>query len=239
MAVTEAHVKGYLSNGCVDADIIARARCGQSGGFIYGEGSPYKDIMLPCGGQLIVEIIQRPDHQLILTALKTLESRQDTELKLGRVSVLLVPRLKLRIAGRGAACLALVDLAKSCGFDVLIQSPDADIVTEAQHLTNPNAPPSVADDHRTAVVCLFHDHDWEAALLQQALSSPAFYIGAMGSERTHKIRCKNLSVLGVSDEDISRIKGPIGLVPAQRDARLLAVSVLAEIIQTAQRHKLL
>ena len=239
MAVTQTRVMGYMSNGCVDADIISRARAGQFGTFIYGEGSPYRDIVLPCGGRLEVAIIQDFDRQAIRNALKKLGKREETNIRFGDVSVAIVPRVRLRIAGRGAACLALAQLAESSGFDVLVQSPDKDILTQAQHLTDPNNPPLVTDDNRTAVVCLFHDHDWEAALLRQALSGLAFYIGAMGSVRTHETRCQNLSSLGVSDDDISRINGPIGLIPAQRDARLLAVSILAEIIQSAQREMLL
>lgn len=239
MAVTGSRVVGYMSNGCVDADIITRARGGQSGTFIYGEGSPYRDIILPCGGRLEIEIIQKPNGEAIRAALCDLERRQETELRLGKVSVLLVPRIKLRIAGRGAACLALAELASLSGFEVFVQSPDDNLLPGSQHLTNPNAPPVVSDDGRTAVTCLFHDHDWEAALLQQALGGRAFYIGAMGSVRTHEMRCQNLSNLGVSGKDISRINGPIGLIAAQRDARLLALSVLAEIIQTAQMAKLL
>ena len=81
---------------------------------------------------------------------------------------------------------------------------------------------------------MFHDHDWEVALLAQALSSEAFYIGAMGSERTHNLRCKALREAGVSEEVIDRVQGPIGLIPSMRDANLLALSTLAEIVKTAQ-----
>jgi len=165
MCVTTERVSGYISNGCVDADIIARARAGQSGTFIYGEGSPYRDIVLPCGGRLELSIFQK---------------------------------------GRGAACVALSELAQLSGFDVVLQSPDVDGLPKAQHLIDPNNPPHTEDDAWTAVVCLFHDHDWEPTLLRQALDGEAFYIGAMGSERT-----------------------------------LLAVSILAEIIQFAQRAELL
>jgi len=239
MAVTASETYGYISNGCVDADIIARARGGQSGEFIFGEGSPYRDITLPCGGSLKITIVQNPDVQAIQTALEKLEKRANAVLKIGDLSVSLAPRLKLRIAGRGAACAALAELAMLSGFDVCVQSPDADIWPETQHLIDPENPPSVTDDGRTAMVCLFHDHDWEGALLRQALSEPVFYIGAMGSERTHEMRRQKLANLGVSPEDIQRINGPIGLVAAQRDARLLALSVLAEIIQTAQQAELL
>ena len=239
MVVTKDNVAGYISNGCIDADVIARARDGQSGTFIYGEGSPYRDIALPCGGRLEIEIIQKPNLAAIQTALNGLERRELTRLNLGGLSLSLSPRIKLRIAGRGEACLALAEYAQLSGFDVQVQSPDADILPHVQHLTRPANPPEVEDDERTAMVCLFHDHDWEAALLQQALAGPAFYIGAMGSVRTHDIRCETLTELGVSKVDISRIHAPIGLISSQRDARLLAISILAEIIQTAQKAQLI
>jgi len=234
ICVTDARIVGYISNGCVDADIIARARAGQSGAFIYGEGSPYRDIVLPCGGRLEIMIFQNPDREAVRATLADLDKRQDTTLRLGNLSVSLSPRLKLRIAGRGAACIALAEIAELSGFEVLVQSPDADLWPGSQHLITPANPPVPVDDKRTAMVCLFHDHDWEAALLQQALEGPAFYIGAMGSERTHQMRCQTLAELGLPAKEIARISGPIGLVPSQRDARLLALSILAEIIQSAQ-----
>lgn len=239
MVVTATRSIGYISNGCVDADVIARARAGQSGSFIYGEGSLYRDIVLPCGGRLEITIIQSPDQQAMRSALNKIDCREDAQLRLGGFSVTLVPRIKLRIAGRGAACVALAELAELSGFDVSVQSPDVDVWPDTQHLKDPTKPPFVKDDRRTAVVCLFHDHDWEAALLMQALSGTAFYIGAMGSQQTHDLRIQNLASLGVSAQCITRISAPIGLVASQRDARLLALSVLAEIIQSAQRAELL
>jgi len=239
MCVSAEKVAGYISNGCVDADVIARARGGQSGTFIYGEGSPYRDIVLPCGGRLELSIFQKIDSSMIEKAISKLKKREVVELELGGNSLALSPRIKLRIAGRGAACIALSELAQLSGFDVVLQSPDVDGLPQAQHLIDPNNPPHAEDDAWTAVVCLFHDHDWEPALLRQALGGEAFYIGAMGSERTHEIRCQNLMALGLSKLDVARIHGPIGLVDSQRHARFLAVSILAEIIQSAQRAELL
>ena len=239
MAVTQGRSAGYISNGCIDADVIARARSAQSGVFIYGEGSPYRDIALPCGGRLEIAIIQDPDYNLIRKALSALDKRQEVELDLGTFSISLSPRIKLRIAGKGEACLALADYAALTGFEVAVQSPDADLLPNAQHLKTPDKPPAVDDDNRTAMVCLFHDHDWEAGLLQQALAGPAFYIGAMGSVRTHEMRGQKLSQLGVSKQDVDRINAPIGLIASQRDARLLAISILAEIIEAAQKAELI
>jgi xanthine dehydrogenase accessory factor len=77
---------------------------------------------------------------------------------------------------------------------------------------------------------MMHDQDWEPALLTQALGGSAFYIGAVGSPHTHRKRCANLLACGIEPCDIDRIKGPIGLVPSMRDASMLAISTLAEII---------
>jgi len=86
-------------------------------------------------------------------------------------------------------------------------------------------------DEQTAVVTLFHDHSYEPAVLEAALSSPAFYIGAMGSRGAHAARLEGLRGR-VDAAALTRLRGPIGLVPSQREAGRLAISILAEIIQT-------
>jgi xanthine dehydrogenase accessory factor len=77
---------------------------------------------------------------------------------------------------------------------------------------------------------LFHDHDWEPGILKAALAGDAFYIGALGSRRTHANRLDTLRKLGVSAADLDRITGPIGLVPSMRNATMLAISTMAEIV---------
>jgi len=239
MAVTHEQVAGYISNGCVDADIILRARAGQSGRFVYGEGSPFQDIILPCGGRIEVVILQNADGLELGTTLAALERRVPALLTFGDVEILIKPRLRIRIAGLGAPFLALADLAKASGFEIALQSPNPDIGPVVQHLRDAFDAPPCEDDGRTAVVILFHDHDWEPSLIIQALKGEAFYVGVMGSPRTHKARRENLLSMGASEEDFERISGPIGLVSAQRNARFLAISILAEIIQSAQLAELL
>ncbi len=234
MAVTETHVAGYVSNGCVDADIIARARSGHFGSLVYGNGSPYRDITLPCGGTICVFLVPHPNSHAVERAVSDLDKRLASSLKLGSVSVDIKPRMCLRIAGRGAAFLALADMAATAGFEVRLQSPDPNISSHVKHLTDPLEVLASEDDRWTAVILLFHDHDWEPSILSQAIKGPAFYIGAMGSVKTHAVRVENLLEMGADSDQIRRVRGPIGLVPAQRDARSLAVSILAEIIQVAQ-----
>jgi xanthine dehydrogenase accessory factor len=101
---------------------------------------------------------------------------------------------------------------------------------ELIQLTVPKATPKLPFDEHTAVACLFHEHEWEGQLLLQAVRSPAFYVGALGSRQTQRRRVEVLEALGATPEEIKRIKGPIGLFPSQ-DPRSLAMSALAEIIQ--------
>ena len=84
-------------------------------------------------------------------------------------------------------------------------------------------------DADTAVALLYHDIDLERTVLQAALAASPFYIGALGSGRTHARRCEALLALGHTREDTDRIRAPIGLFPKARDAGSLALSILSEI----------
>ena len=236
-------VAGYISNGCVDADIIFQAKAAMEDGQLrrlkYGEGSPFKDIQLPCGGAIDLLVVPAPDTDMIAEAVVKFATRQSVTLRFEDFVWDYAPKLRLRIAGRGAAVTALASQALQSGFEVHLQSPEADMhndlaVVKFDHLTNPVAPPPQNDDGWSAVILMFHDHDWEVALLTQALDSAAFYIGAMGSDRTHALRLDALNGAGVSVENAARIRGPIGLIPSMRDANLLALSTLAEIVKSAQ-----
>jgi xanthine dehydrogenase accessory factor len=231
-------VAGYISNGCIDADIITQALAAMTAKknrtLRYGEGSPYKDLVLPCGGLIDLCVVARPDKDAVKAALGKLTARQKTGLDFGEFQMSYMPRLRLRIAGRGAAMTALASQALATGFDVILQSPEVDMkanlpVTHFDHLTDPSHVPPSGDDPWTALVLMFHDHSWEEALLLQALQGPAFYIGAMGSRKTHANRREFLSA-----DQIEKKRGPIGLIPSLRDANLLALSTLAEIVSVAQ-----
>lgn len=237
MAVTAKDVAGYISNGCVDGDIIFQARASKAPlRLIYGEGSPFKDIALPCGGSIEVLIIPNLDKAHLTKVLSQLESREAAILKVTGFEWRYMPKLRLRIAGRGAAVEALARQAIQSGFEVHLQSPDEGVegYDRVDHLVDPSMPPEVHDDGWSAVVLMFHDHDWEGALLEQSLNGSAFYIGAMGSPKTHDNRITMLQERGITPDDIAHIRGPIGIIPSMRDANLLALSTLAEIVKTAQ-----
>ncbi len=237
MAVTPSKTAGYISNGCVDGDIIFQARNAEtSQRLLYGEGSPFKDIELPCGGSIEVLIVPHPDRAHLRAFFNKLERRQSAPLLLPNFDEEYKPKIRLRIAGRGAAALALARQAMQSDFEVHLQSPEKEMTgyTRLDHLKDPVSPPAIHDDPWSAVIMMFHDHDWEGALLEQALKGEAFYIGAMGSRRTHENRLTMLEAKGIVPEVLARIRGPIGIIRSMRDANLLALSVLAEIVKTAQ-----
>lgn len=94
---------------------------------------------------------------------------------------------------------------------------------------------ALAPDSRTAVVTLTHDPKLDDPALDVALRSPAFYIGSLGSARTHAKRCARLVELGHDDEAIARIHSPIGLSIGARSPAEIAVSIMAEITQIRRR----
>ena len=90
-------------------------------------------------------------------------------------------------------------------------------------------------DSRTAVVTLTHDPKLDDPALDRALKSEAFYIGALGSRRTHAARLKRLRELGHTDKAMSRIRGPVGLNIEAVTAPEIAASIIAEIIARPSR----
>lgn len=93
----------------------------------------------------------------------------------------------------------------------------------------------LAVDARTAVVTLTHDPKLDDAALGVALRSPAFYIGSLGSRKTHAARLHRLGKLGFSQEDLGRIHGPVGLDIGALSPAEIAVSIIAEITRTRRR----
>jgi xanthine dehydrogenase accessory factor len=90
---------------------------------------------------------------------------------------------------------------------------------------------SLAPDARTAVVTLTHDPKLDDAALAVALRSPAFYVGALGSKKTHAARLERLRGLGLSERELERIHAPVGLAVGARSPAEIAVSILAQVTQ--------
>jgi xanthine dehydrogenase accessory factor len=147
------------------------------------------------------------------------------------------PPPELVVVGHGAESLALVRLDAACGIAPTLLSPDERVpmlaATHGVHanlLTNPRSVPHLPANPWSALVFLFHDHAWEPLLMEQALSQPWFFIGAMGSRGTHANRLATLRERGLPEEALARIIAPLGLIPSARDPGTMALSALAQVV---------
>lgn len=248
---------GSLSGGCTEAAIAGEARrviaSGKAEALRIGAGSPLIDIRLPCGSGIDLLILPQPDADAIAGTLARLVARRPALLTAGVDDPLVLhqadgnavtgwhdhtfhlrldPPLRLIIAGHGEEVENLDRQARAWGAVVEVITPDERLAGRpgATPLKTPTSPVPLDLDPWTALVLLFHDHDWEVPLLARALPQDSLWIGAMGSRATHARRLVALAEAGVSAELSSRIHGPIGLIPSARDPETLALSVLAEVV---------
>ncbi len=147
------------------------------------------------------------------------------------------PPLKLYVAGAVHIAQPLSRMAALSGFTVTVIDPRTAFATGERFpglklITEwpDEALANIALDMRSAVVTLTHDPKLDDPALAAALKSPVFYVGALGSKKTHAARLARLKALGFDDDALARIHGPVGLdIEAQTPAEI-AVSILAQII---------
>ena len=242
---------GQLSSGCIEADIaLHAAKLGGGDGPLrlrYGHDSPFRDLVLPCGGAIDVVLVPVADTAPVDRALDRRAMRQDGHLVIDLDSgamaaegpgfaVPMPPVLRFVVAGTGVEPVRFAALARAAGFAALVHSHDAPTCAAAAEAAIPQADAAMLDgDPWTAVVLFYHEHDQELPVLRRALAGDAFWIGAQGSLRAHKARIAALQDMGIAASAIARLRSPIGLIPSARDPAVLAVSVLAEIVGEAVR----
>ena len=244
MAITSEGARiGSLSSGCIDQDVALHALAamtdGQARRLRYGHGSPFFDIKLPCGGGIDVLVLPRLDPHHIVAVRAQLAGRQPALLNLGPVILNILPPVRCLVLGKGVEALTFAAVARAAGCVVEIASPDEDTCDQAgpcpvHLLTDHGWPFELRVDARTAITYFFHDHDCEPQLLETALASKAFYVGAMGSRRAAEKRRAALAELGMAQHQIDRLATPFGSVPSTRNPRTLAVSVLCDILSQAE-----
>ena len=147
------------------------------------------------------------------------------------------PPLRLIVVGAVHIAQALVPMAMPLGFAVTVVDPRRAWATAERfpgitliHEWTDDAMTALAPDARSAVVTLTHDPKLDDPALDVALRSEAFYIGALGSRRTHAKRVARLREMGHSEAAIARIRAPIGLDIEAVTAPEIALSILAEIV---------
>jgi xanthine dehydrogenase accessory factor len=149
-----------------------------------------------------------------------------------------VPAAQLVVIGAVHISQALAPIAKLLGYDVTIvdprtafatpeRFPDVKVIAEWPD----QALPPLNVDHYTAFVALTHDPKIDDPALLHALARDCFYIGALGSRKTHARRLERLKQQGVNDGDLTRIHAPIGLDIGAVSPAEIAVAIMAQITE--------
>lgn len=147
------------------------------------------------------------------------------------------PPLRLVVVGAVHIAQALVPLAVQLGYGVTVADPRRAFATDERFpgvAVSTDWPDEALDalrpDARTAIVTLTHDPKLDDPALDRALRSDAFYVGALGSRKTHAARLARLRALGHGEAALARIRGPVGLAIEAVTAPEIALSILAEIV---------
>ena len=150
--------------------------------------------------------------------------------------------LRMVLAGAVHVAQPLARMASYAGFTVSVVDPREAFNTEARFpgmdrlLSWPDAAMErLGLDHRTAVVVLTHDPKLDDPALVAALSSPAFYIGALGSRMNQAKRLERMIEAGFDEATLARIHGPVGLDIGARTPEEIAAAIMAEVIRELRR----
>ena len=151
--------------------------------------------------------------------------------------------IKVIIVGAVHIAQYLVDFAKSLNFEISIIDPRGYFASE-QRFTNINiinkwpdeAFKEIETNENTALIALTHDPKIADPALQHALNKKFYYIGALGSKKTHVNRCKRLKDSGFTDERIQLIHGPIGIKLGGRSAPEIALSIIAQLVSETYKN---
>ena len=146
------------------------------------------------------------------------------------------PPLRLVIIGAVHIAQSIIPIAQSAGYDITVVDPRGAFATGARF---PNVTlsaewpqdvlPQLGLDARTGFMALTHDPKIDDPALELALNSDVFYVGALGSKKTQTARQERLRAAGFGDEQLARIRGPIGLNIGAVGAAEIAISVMAEL----------
>lgn len=204
------------------------------------------------GGRVYGEIDSSIDGMVAAAARTALASEESSRQSLALPDVgdtpvelfieVVRPAPMLVVIGGVHIAIALTSIAKSLGYKTVVIDPRRAFGSQDRFPNVDQLIQAWPDEafgqlritSSTAIASLTHDPKIDDPALSRALRSPAFYVGALGSRKTHKSRSQRLLDAGIPQESISRIRGPIGLSIGARTPEEIAVSIMAEII-AAQR----
>lgn len=257
MVITGASALGFLSGGCIEDDVARHGREVIAGGeprtLVYGEGSPFIDIRLPCGGRIEVAIERvGPDDPALRDLRDRTEARRPTLwVSDGRLRGCVGPKnerarghlitkrydpaRRLVVVGSDPFALAIAGMGRTIGWETMLLSPYGPseeppfgIACDRRALAE-----SLADidlDPWTAIAVATHDLEADREALVPSLRSQAGYVGVLGSRRKLSQRREGLVAAGLSEAQIARLHAPIGLPIPAASPWEVAVSVIGEII---------
>jgi xanthine dehydrogenase accessory factor len=263
MVIAGAAVSGFLSGGCLEADVVGHARSVLEDQtprrLVYGQGSPWPDIRLLCGARIEVQLeCVAPDDPATRTLLELTDARapaawlsdgrrrecavpdQASAPWPGAFRRLYQPNVRLVVLGADPTALAIATLGAQIGCETTLVRPRGPVepppIPGAAYIRDDpeEALAHIGLDPWTAVAVAIHDAELDHASLAVALPSKAFYVGALGARRRVPERIDGLKRAGLSDADIGRLRAPIGLHLGGKAPWEVAVAVLAEI--TAERY---
>lgn len=215
---------------------------------------------LPCGGRLELLVEQLYDHGQLQQLLACLQQQQllarQVDLQSGAVSLqaaqleqdfvytnlyvrkVFGPQWHMLLIGAGHLSLYVSQMAMMLGYCVIVCDPREEYAqnwqvegTELTTLMPDDAVQRYAQQARSIVVALTHDPKLDDMALLDALQSPAFYVGAIGSRRNCELRRQRLKQLGITRQQLQRLHAPIGLPIGSHTPPEIAVSIMAEITQ--------
>jgi xanthine dehydrogenase accessory factor len=160
----------------------------------------------------------------------------------GRFIAIHNPPLRLIVVGAVHIAQPLLQIARTCGFAPTLIDPRA-AFGSAERFPGETilddwpdeALAALKPDARTAIVTLTHDPKLDDPAIRAALNSPAFYLGCLGSTRTHAKRVDRLTAEGFTQGQIAKIHAPVGLDIGAKSPAEIAVSVMAQIIESLRR----
>jgi len=214
---------------------------------------------LPCGGTLRLLVEPKPELVILEAILASISSHQITsrtvDLSTGKstleagnrneaficderlMKTTYGPRWRMVIIGAGQLSLYTADFALASDFEVIVIDPREEYAEgiNREHIQFIKGMPDdvlleIGVDSHTAVVALTHDPKLDDMALMEALKSPAFYVGALGSRINTQKRKVRLLEFDVSQEQVEQLHGPVGLFIGALTPPEIAVSILAEVI---------
>lgn len=218
---------------------------------------------LPCGGTLQLVLEPAPNALVLQALLDALTQRRligrRLDLAVGRTTLYTPhidettqfdgqmltavhgPRWRLLLIGAGQISRYLAQMAQALDYQVLVCDPREEY-SAAWEVAGTDLVPEMPDDAviafmpdaRSAVIALTHDPKLDDMALLEALKSPAFYVGAVGSNANNLRRRERLRLFDLTETEVGRLHGPVGLPIGSRTPPEIAVSILAEL--TAVRH---